>query len=123
MDYPVSGKAPNVAEAVVPHAIDGSGNAVPVGNEDAATLTKASVTMTGVSAALVGASASRSIVIVVNGATNSPAAVDPTGGTAALDAGIQLVGGGDMMRITGKAAQSAMTQIGTNGEKLTVYTG
>jgi hypothetical protein len=79
--------------------------------------------MTGVSAALVGASATRSVVIVVNGATNAPAAVDPTGGTAALDAGLQLVGGGDMVKITGKAAQSTMTQIGTNGEKLTVYTG
>jgi hypothetical protein len=132
MDYPVSGRGPNVAEAMVPHTIDAGGNAVPVSAanplplataEDTVTLTKASVTMTGVSAQLVAASASRSMVIVVNSATNSPAAVDPTGGTAALDAGIQLVGGGDMVRITGKAAQSAMTQIGTNGEKLTVYTG
>ena len=123
MDYPVSGRAPNVAEAVVPHAVDGSGNAVPIGAEDAVTLAKSSVTMTGASGVLVAASASRAIVIVVNSATNAPAAVDPTGGTAALDAGVQLVGGGDMVKITGKAAQSAMTQIGTTGEKLTVYTG
>ena len=132
MDYPVSGRAPNVAESMVAHTIDANGNAVPVSAtnpmptappEDLVTLTKASVTMTGVSAQLVAASATRSIVIAVNAATNSPAAVDPTGGTAALDAGIQLVGGGDMVKITGRAAQSAMTQIGTNGQKLTVYTG
>lgn len=34
MDYPVLGKAPNVAEAVVPHRLDASGNAVPSGGTD-----------------------------------------------------------------------------------------
>jgi hypothetical protein len=29
MDYPVSGHTPDVAQAVVPHSLDGSGNAVP----------------------------------------------------------------------------------------------
>lgn len=29
MDYPVLGKAPNVASAIVPHRLDASGNAVP----------------------------------------------------------------------------------------------
>ena len=29
MDYPVLNKSPNVAQAIVPHAIDGNGNAVP----------------------------------------------------------------------------------------------
>lgn len=31
MDYPVSGRNPDVAQAVVPHSLDSSGNAVPVG--------------------------------------------------------------------------------------------
>lgn len=90
--------------------------------EDGVALTKASVTMTGSSASLVGASATRLIVIVSNTDTNNAAAIDPTGGTAALDAGIPLLGGATV-KITGKAAQSAMTQIGTNTQKLTVYTG
>jgi len=47
MDYPVSNKAPDVAQAVVPHVLDGDGNAVPqspaapqpVGNAELATAT------------------------------------------------------------------------------------
>lgn len=89
---------------------------------DGATLTKASVTMTGASGVLLTASATRVVVIVSSTEANSAAAIDPTGGTAALDAGI-AVPAGTTIEITGKAAQSAMTQIGTNTQKLTVYTG
>lgn len=85
-------------------------------------LTKASVTMTGSSAALVAASATRMYVIVSNAESNAAAAIDPTGGTAALDAGIPIPAG-TTIEISGTPAQSAMTQIGTNGQKLTVYTG
>ena len=85
-------------------------------------LTKSTVTMSGASAPLVAADAARKIVIVSSTKANASAVFDPTGGTAALDAGIPLEGG-DTIQITGKEAQSAMTQIGTNGQKLTVYTG
>ncbi len=91
-------------------------------NADGATLTKAAVTMTGASGVLLAASATRTIVLVSNAEANSPAAVDITGGTAALTAGIP-VPAGTTIEITGKAAQSAMTQIGTNTQVLTVYTG
>jgi len=89
---------------------------------DGATLTKASVTMSGASAVLVTASATRSVVLVSSTEANGAAAIDPTGGTAALDAGVPIPAG-TTIEITGKAAQSAMTQIGTNTQKLTVYTG
>jgi hypothetical protein len=89
---------------------------------DGATLTKASVTADGSSKALVAASASRLSVTVSNPAANAAMAIDPTGGTAALTAGIPL-GPGETIEITGKAAQSAMTFIGTNTQVLTVYTG
>lgn len=85
-------------------------------------LSKSTVTMTGVSAPLVAADATRRVVIVSSTKANADAAIDPTGGTCALDAGIPL-SGGDTVRIAGKEAQSAMTQIGTNGQKLTVYVG
>ena len=85
-------------------------------------LTKVSVTMSGASAALLPADASRQIVLVSSTKANGSAAIDPTGATAALDAGI-AVEGGDLIEISGKAAQSAMTQIGTAGQKLTVYWG
>jgi poly-gamma-glutamate capsule biosynthesis protein CapA/YwtB (metallophosphatase superfamily) len=87
-----------------------------------AKLTKAAVTMTGSSGVLVAADPARAFVIVSNPAANATAAIDPTGGTAALTAGIPL-GPGATIEITGKAAQSAMTQIGTNTQVLTVYTG
>ena len=86
------------------------------------TLTKAAVTMTGASGVLVGASAARLSVMVSNPAANATAAIDPTGGTCSLTAGIPI-GPGSTIEITGKAAQSAMTQIGTNPQVLTVYTG
>ena len=89
---------------------------------DGATLTKAAVTMTGASGALVAASAARLSVTVSNAASNAAAAIDITGGTASLTAGIPLAAG-QTLEIVGKAAQSAMTQIGTNAQVLTVYTG
>ena len=89
---------------------------------DGAALTKAAVTADGASKALVAASASRLSVTVSNPAANAAMAIDPTGGTAALTAGIPL-GPGETIEITGKAAQSAMTFIGTNTQVLTVYTG
>ena len=89
---------------------------------DGATLTKASVTMTGASGVLLAASATRVVVIVSSTEANGAAAVDLTGGTAALDAGVPIPAG-TTIEITGNAAQSAMTQIGTNTQKLTVYTG
>ena len=87
-----------------------------------AALTRSTVTMTGASAELVPADATRRVVIVSSTKANGDAAFDPTGGTCALDAGIPL-SGGDTLQITGKEAQSAMTQIGTVGQKLTVYVG
>ena len=78
--------------------------------------------MTGSSGVLVAASATRAVVLVSNASANAAAAVDPTGGTAALDAGIAIPPG-QTVSFTGKAAQSAMTQIGTNTQNLTVYTG
>lgn len=85
-------------------------------------LTRSTVTMSGASAVLLAADATRTVVIVSSTRGNSDAAIDITGGTCALDAGIPLAGG-DTVQITGKEAQSAMTQIGTTGQKLTVYTG
>lgn len=38
-DYPVSGRAPDIAGAVVPHGLDNSGNAVPVGQTGTLTVT------------------------------------------------------------------------------------
>lgn len=89
---------------------------------DGATLTKAAVTADGASKALVAASASRLSVTASNPAANAAMAIDPTGGTAALTAGIPL-GPGETIEITGKAAQSAMTFIGTNTQVLTIYVG
>lgn len=104
-------------------AVDEYGNLkVAVATLTGSALTKSSVTMSGASASLVAADTSRKVVIVSSTGTNASAAIDITGGTAALDSGIPLEGG-DSIVITGKEAQSAMTQIGTSGQKLTVYTG
>lgn len=107
-------------------------NAVPVSeanplpvvltNLTSTALVKSSVIMSSASAELVPADPTRRIVIVSSTRTNADASIDPTGGICALDAGIPL-SGGDTVQITGKEAQSAMTQIGTSGQKLTVYVG
>ncbi len=91
-------------------------------NLTATALVKSSITMSGASAELVAADATRRIVIVSSTRTNADAAIDPTGGICALDGGIPL-SGGDTVQITGKEAQSAMTQFGASGQKLTVYVG
>jgi hypothetical protein len=85
-----------------------------------AALTQSIVTMTGSSGALVAANASRNSVTVFNADGNDIAVVSLTGGTAALDEGVPIQPGGGI-RVSGVAARSAMTQIGTTGQKLTVY--
>jgi len=108
--------------ALLPAALGAGGGLKTEKPEDQATLTKAAVSMTGASGVLVGASAARLSVMVSNPAANAVAAIDPTGGTCSLTAGIPI-GPGATIEITGKAAQSAMTQIGTNAQVLTVYVG
>lgn len=102
--------------------VDASSRLIVSPADDNVTLTKSSVTCSGASASLVGASTTRSVVMISSTESNSAAAVDPTGGTCALDAGVPIPAG-TTIAFTGKAAQSAMTQIGTNGQKLTVYVG
>ena len=85
-------------------------------------LKKESVIMSGASAELLPADASRQFVLVCSAKGNGAAAFDPTGGICALDAGVPM-DGGDSIPVEGKAAESAMTQIGTAGQKLTVYWG
>lgn len=83
-------------------------------------LTQSIVTMSGASDVLVEADDDRTSVTVVNGYDNDLAVIGITGEVAALDEGWPLPPGGGV-KISGTAAQSAMTQIGTSGEKLTVY--
>jgi hypothetical protein len=97
------------------------GGAAPVGG--GITWTKTAVTMTGASAALVAANADRKGLIVSSTATNAGAAIDITGGTAALDAGIPLAGGGTIVLTGSDCPVGAITQIGTNAQLLTVYEG
>ena len=104
-------------------AVDEYGNVkVALATLTGSALTRATATGTGASASLISADTSRKVVIVSSTAANSSAAVDPTGGTCALDVGIPLEGG-DTIQITGKEAQSAMTFFAASGQKLTVYTG
>lgn len=84
-------------------------------------LTKGSASMTGSSAPLVSADIARKIVIVCNAEDNDTAVVDMTGDDAA-EGGVPLEAGG-VLEVSGRAARSAMTQVGTNGQTLTVYTG
>jgi hypothetical protein len=89
---------------------------------DDRSLTKSSVTLNGSSQSLLAADPARLVVTVSNAATNGSAAVDPTGGTCALDAGIPLEPGQTVI-LSGQAAKSAWTCFGTSGQKLTVYVG
>lgn len=93
-----------------------------VGDSFQAVFTKSQVEMTGASGVLVAANAARKVVRVASYPTNDPAVIDPTGGTAGIDSGIPLSGGG-FLEITGQEAQNAMTQFGTSTQKLTIYEG
>lgn len=95
-------------------------NAFPL--EESVNLTKTVVTMTGASAELVPADPNRKVIYVSSTTGNADAAIDPTGGTCALDSGIPLASG-LTIKISGLAATAAMTQFGTNGQKLTVLAG
>lgn len=89
---------------------------------DSVAVTKTTVVGTSASAPLLAADATRSVVRVRSTATNDSAAVDPTGGTCALDSGDPIQPGGGI-EYTGVSAQSAMTFFATTGNKLTVFTG
>lgn len=101
-------------------------NPVPVSISEAVgtiTWTKTAVTMTGASATLLAANAARTGLIVSSTGTNAAAAIDITGGTAALTAGIPLAGGSSLSLTGSECPVGAITQIGTNAQVLTVYEG
>lgn len=87
------------------------------------TWTKSAVTMTGASGALLAANANRKGVIVSSTATNASAAIDITGGTASLSAGIPLAPSQTIFLTGSDCPVGAITQIGTNLQVLTVYEG
>lgn len=126
INYDLSTRAGPTSWTVLGY-LKGIYNRLAVGNivsppEDAVPLTVSSVVGTGASIALVGASATRKVVNVFSTATNDPAAVRVDGGTAALDVGRPVLPGSGFS-ITGVPAQSAMTIIGTTGNKFTVEVG
>lgn len=91
--------------------------------EDSAALTKSSITTSGASATLVAASTTRTLVLVCSAPGNAqPVEIDITGGTASATSGVALLPGGTL-RVTGKQAQSAMSQFGLTGQVLTVFSG
>lgn len=101
-------------------------NPLPVSVSEAVgalTWTKTAVTMSGASATLLALNASRKAFIVSSTATNSSAAIDITGGTAVLSAGIPLAGGASLSMSGADCPTTAITQIGTNAQVLTVYEG
>lgn len=120
MDYIVSGRAPDIATAVVPHVVNGDGTVSASGQGIA--WTKTAITMTGVSAALIGANANRKRLVISSASGNGAAAIDLSGGTAALTAGLAL-NGGDTIILTDGDCRGAVTQIGTSGQVLTVFEG
>jgi len=89
---------------------------------DKVALTESTLQMTGTSSPLVAADTTRAIVIVTNGITNDAVSIDPTGGVASANLGVPL-GPGTMLEITGVQAQAAMTQFGTLGQTITIFTG
>src|SRR5476649_768362 len=98
MDYIVSGKSPDVAQATVPHSINGSSQAVPasatnplpvtvVEGVGSITWTKTTVTLDGSSDQVLAANASRKGLIIQNRFPNAQVDVDIAGGTVAANTG------------------------------------
>lgn len=81
------------------------------------------VTLNGSSQTALAANPARKGIIIGSTATNASAAVDITGGTAALTKGIPLGGGGTIILTGAECPLGTITVIGTNGQILTVYEG
>jgi hypothetical protein len=135
MDYPVLNKAPDVAAAVVPHAIDANGNAVavsparplPVALQAAvgsiAWGAPTAVAATGASKQLIAANATRKALMIVNPVGNAQMSYDLSGGTVTLAGGVPLLAG-DIHRFTGPDCPvGAVTFIGTNAQNLVYVEG
>ena len=131
MDYPVLNKAPDVAQATVPHYIDANGNAVAVKTtapmpvvlqEGIGSITwgaATAVAMTGSSKNLIAANASRKGIIIWNPSGNAAAAIDLSGTAVTLAGGIPLVAGATPTVITGaETPLTAITAIGTNTQNI-----
>lgn len=111
---------------IIPFQVDKYGRllaviAEPVGG--GLTWTKTAVTMSGASGTLLAANTGRKGFMVASTATNAAAAIDITGGVAALTAGLPLAGGQTIFMTGADCPLGIITQIGTNTQVLTVYEG
>lgn len=135
MDYPVLNKAPDVATAVVPHALDANGNAVaasaarplPVAQQAAigsiAWGAPTAVASNGASKQLIAANAARKGLMIVNPVGNAQMSYDLSGGTVTLAGGVPMLAG-DIHRFTGPDCPvGAVTFIGTNLQNLVTIEG
>ncbi|HZP98274.1 MAG TPA: hypothetical protein VFB13_01970 [Reyranella sp.] len=133
MDYPVSGKNPDIAGATVPHVISG-GVAIPVSASaplpvqqvepvGSITWTKSTVTLDGSSDQVLAANTARKGLIIVNRVGNAQVDIDIAGGTVAAGTGIPLLAG-DRLVFDGAATPlTKITAIGTNTQILNVWEG
>lgn len=132
MDYIVSGKAPDVANAMVPMVVSG-GVAVPWPQANGipqVTLTEpvGSITwgavqtsaQTGASKTLISANAARKGIIIWSPSGNAAAAIDLSGtALASVTAGIPVFAGGAPLVLTGAdCPTSAITSWGTNAQNI-----
>jgi hypothetical protein len=115
MDYPVLGKSPDVATAVVPLVLDGDGNAVPAGNGSVF----ANIAANGTTVIKAGAGVLERIVVNKKGASANDvtiydgeddsgikiATLDTVNGTiGAIEYGVAFTNGLTLVLATGTAA-------------------
>jgi len=121
MDYPVLGHAPDVAEAVVPHILDGNNNAVP--SRPIVWGAPTAVASAGASLALIAANPLRKGLMIVNPVGNAQMSYDLSGGTVTLAGGIPLQAGDRDTYTWADCPTSAVTFIGTNAQSLVYVEG
>lgn len=124
--YWPAGAPAATANTDIPIQVDSQGRLLTVAAEPVGggiTWTKTAVTMSGASANLLAANTARKGFMVASTATNAAAAIDITGGTAVLSAGLPLAGGQTIFMTGTDCPLGIITQIGTNTQLLTVYEG
>lgn len=144
MDYPVLNKAPNTAEAVVPHVVNADGTVSPIGAADAGGVglpvtpsgsapvgggitwgapTAVAVTAGPASTVLIAANAARKALQIWNPIGNAQMSVNIAGGAAVLATSRPLLAGFSLDYDGAACPVTAVTFIGTAGQSLVYQEG
>ncbi len=120
MDYPIAGGAPNVADGVMPHVLDGNGKAAPQSAQRAWTMPALVATNAGSATTVLAAGLAVNGLMIVNEDATNPVRLRFDGSDATSVLGLPLAAGKGVFFAQGQVPSGKISAYGASAVNLSV---